>query len=190
MNFHKLVLIGLLFQFLDFNISSIDLIPDFVGFIIVAYAFSKVKVPYAALGMYCSVLLSISSFMEMFQGKTQTTSFYGAVDLWLQILFIVIGLIEILQLACIFYVSNKAVKIESSIFPTLFISAQILMQLVFAFGIHAPFDNAGIFLIPIVFIFFFFYMYFVIFLWKRKNIEKKMYKEMQVELDSLNNSIR
>ena len=81
MNFHKLVLIGLLFQFLDINIDVVDIMPDFVGLIIVAYAFSKIKVRYAALGMYCSVLLSISSFIEMFQEKTQTTSFYGAVDL-------------------------------------------------------------------------------------------------------------
>ena len=181
MNFHKLVLIGLLLQFLDFNINSIDLIPDFVGFIIIAYAFSKVKVPYAALGMYCSVILSISSFMEMFQEKTQTTSFYGAVDLWLQILFIVIGLIEILQLACIFYVSNKVVKIESSIFPTIFISAQILVQLFTSLGIHLHFDVLEGFIISMLILFFFFYMYFVIFLWRRKNIEKKMYEEMQAE---------
>lgn len=183
MNFHKLVLIGFLFRFLDINIGVVDIVPDFVGFIIVAYAFSKIKVRYAALGMYCSVLLSISSFIEMFQEKAHTTSFYGAVDLWLQIVLIVIGLIEILYLACIFYVSNKVVKIENSVFPTLFISAQILMQLVFAFGIHFPFDQAGIFLIPIVLILFFFSIYFVVFLWKRKNIEKKMYEEMQAESD-------
>ncbi len=90
--------------------------------------------------MYCSVILSISSFIEMFQEKTHTTSFYEAVDLWMQILLIVIGLIDILHLACIFYVSNKIVKIENSVFPTLFISAQILMQLVSAFGMHFPFD--------------------------------------------------
>ncbi len=88
MNFHKLVLIGLLFQFLDINIGGIDIIPDFVGFIIIAYAFSKIKVPYAALGMYCSVILSISSFIEMWQ---QTTSFYESTNLWVQIIVIVIG---------------------------------------------------------------------------------------------------
>ena len=64
MNFHKLVLIGLLLQFFDINIVGIDIIPDFVGFIIIAYAFSKRKVRYAALGMYCSVILSIASFFS------------------------------------------------------------------------------------------------------------------------------
>ena len=181
MNFHKLVLISLLFQFLDINIGGIDIMPDFVGFIIVAYAFSKIKVRYAALGMYCSVILSISSFVEIFQEKTHTTSFYGAVDLWLQILFIVIGLVDILHLACIFYVSNKIVKIESSVFPTLFISAQILVQLFTSLGMHLPFDVLEQFTISMLIIFFFFYIYFIVFLWKRKNIEKKMYEEMQAE---------
>ena len=55
------------------------------------------------------------------------------------------------------------------------------MQLVATFSMHFPFDEAGLFLIPIVFILFFFYIYFVVFLWKRKNIEKKMYEEMQAE---------
>ena len=181
MDFHKLVLIGLLFQFLDINIDVVDIMPDFVGLIIVAYAFSKIKVRYAALGMYCSVILSISSFIEMFQEKTHTTSFYGAVDLWMQILFIAIGLVDILQLACIFYVSNKIVKIESSVFPTVFISAQILVQLFTSFGMHLPFDVLEGFTISMLILFFFFYIYFVVFLWKRKNIEKKMYEEMQAE---------
>ena len=181
MNFHKLVLIGLLFQFLDINIGVVDIMPDFVGLIIIAYAFSKIKVPYAALGMYCSVLLSISSFIEMFQEKTQTSSFYEVGDLWMQILFIVIGLVDILYLACIFYVSNKIVKIESSVFPTLFISAQILVQLFTSFGMHLPFDVLEGLTISMLILFFFFYMYFIVFLWKRKNIEKKMYEEMQAE---------
>ena len=181
MNFHKLVLIGLLFQFFDINIVGIDIIPDFVGFIIITYAFSKIKVPYAALGMYCSVILSISSFLEMFQEKTHTTPFYGAVDLWLQILFIVISLVDILHLACIFYVSNKVVKIENSVFPTIYISAQILVQLFTSFGMHLPFDVLEGFTISMLILFFFFYIYFIVFLWKRKNIEKKMYKEIQAE---------
>ena len=176
MNFHKLVLIGLLFQFLDLNIGRIDIIPDFVGFIIITYAFSKIKVPYAALGMYCSVILFISSFLEMFQEKTHTTSFYGTVDLWLQIVFIVIGLVNILQIACVFYVSNKIVKIENSIFPTIFISAQILVQLFTSLGMHLPFDVLEEFVLSMLVLFFFFYIYFIVFLWKRKNIEKNMYQ--------------
>ena len=181
MNFHKLVLIGLLFQFLDLNIGRIDIVPDFVGFIIITYAFSKITVPYATLGMYCSVILSISSFIEMFREKTQTTSLYEPVDLWMQLLLIVIGLVNILYFACIFYVSKEILKMDNDTFPKLFIGAQILMQLVVAFGMHLPLDEVGVFLIPIVFVLFFFYIYFVVFLWKRKNIEKKMYEEMQVQ---------
>lgn len=179
MNFHKLILIGLLFQFLDINI-GIDLIPDFIGFIIIAYAFSKADVPYAALGMYCSIILSISSFIEMFLEKTQTFSLYEAVDLWVEILFIVVGLVNILYFACIFYVSNKIVKIENHIFPKVFIGAQILMQLFYSFGMHLPFNEFGYSLIPAAIVLLVLIIYFVVFLWKRKNIEKKMYEEMQV----------
>ena len=119
----------------------------------------------------------------MFQEKTHTTTFYGAIDLRLQIVFIVIGLVDILQLACIFYVSNKIVKIESSVFPTIFISAQILVQLFTSLGMHLPFDVLEQFTISMLILFFFFYIYFVVFLWKRKNIEKKMYEEMQAQAD-------
>lgn len=176
MNFHKLVLIGVLFQFLDINIGVIDIIPDFIGFIIIAYAFSKIKVPYAALGMYCSVLLSITAFLEMFQEKTQSFSVYEAVNLWVQILFIVIGLVDILYFACIFYVSNKIVKIENSIFPILFISAQILVQLFTSLGMHLPFNVLEGFIMSMLILFIFFYIYFVVFLWKRKNMEKSIWK--------------
>ena len=177
MNFHKLVLIGLLFQVFDINI-VIDIIPDFIGFIIIAYAFSKRKVRYASLGMYCSVILTISSFIEMWQ---QTISFYESTNLWVEIIAVVISSVNILYFACIFYVSKEILKIDNGIFPKLFIGAQILMQLVVTFSMHFPFDKAGLFLIPIVFILFFFYIYFVVFLWKRKNIEKKIYKEIQAE---------
>ena len=177
MNFHKLVLIGLLFQVFNINI-VIDIIPDFIGFIIVAYAFSKRKVRYAALGMYCSVILSIASFIEMVQGKTQTVFSYEAFNLWMEILAIVISLITILYFACIFYVSNRIVKIESTIFPTIFISGQIVVQLLPSLWMHLPFGALNWLILFMVLLFFCFVIYFVIFLWKQKNIEKKMYEEM------------
>ena len=177
MNFHKLVLIGFLFQVFDINI-VIDIIPDFVGFIIIAYAFSKRQVCYATLGMYCSVILSIASFIEMFQGKTQTFFSYEAFNLWMEILAIVISLINILYLACIFYVSNQVVKIESNVFPTLFIGAQIVVQLLPSLWMHLPFGVLDWFILFMVLLFFCFIIYYFIFLWKRKNIENKMYEEM------------
>ena len=101
MNFHKLILIGTIFIFFDINI-GIDFVPDFVGFIIVAYAFSKQNIPYATLGLSCSLLLTVSSFIEMFQVQTQSFYFYGYVELWMQLVYIVVGLINILYFASIF----------------------------------------------------------------------------------------
>lgn len=174
MNFHELILIGLLFQFFDINI-VIDIIPDFVGFIIIAYAFSKRKVPYAALGMYCSVILSIASFIEMWQ---QTTSFYESTNLWAQIIVIIISSINILSIACIFYVSKEILKMDNGVFPKLFIGLQLFLHLFNTFAMHLPGYELGLVSIVIMLILFFFYIYFVVFLWRRKNIEKNMCEEM------------
>lgn len=178
MNFHELILIGLLFQFFDINIVGIDIIPDFVGFIIIAYAFSKRKVPYAALGIYCSVILSIAAFIEMWQ---QTTSFYESTNLWTQIIVIVISSFNILYFACIFYVSKEILKMDNGIFPKLFIGLQLFLHLFNTFTMHLPGYEWGFVSIVIMLVLFCFYIYFVVFLWKRKNIEKKMYEEMQAE---------
>ena len=171
MNFHKPILIGTLFIFFDLNI-GIDFVPDFIGFIIVAYAFSKINVPYATLGLSCSLLLTVFSFIEMFQVQTQSFYFYGSVDLWMQLVDIVIGLVNILYFACIFYVSNKMLKIENSIYPKVFIDTQILFQLFTRVGLHLPFDVFEDFMLVLFIPYFFIYIYIFVFLWKRKNIEK------------------
>lgn len=175
MNFHKLILIGLLFQVFDINIVGIDIIPDFVGFIIMVYAFSKRTVRYAKLGMYCSLILSIASFIEIWQ---QTISFYESTNLWAQIVVIVISSINILSIACIFYVSKEIVKMDNGVFPKLFIGLQLFLHLFNTFAMHLPGYELGFVSIVIMLILLFFYIYFVVFLWKRKNIEKKMYEEM------------
>ena len=175
MNFHELILIGLLFQFFDINIVGIDIIPDFVGFIIMVYAFSKRKVRYAKLGMYFSVILSIASFIEMWQ---QTTSFYESTNLWAQIIVIVISSFNILYFACIFYVSKEILKMDNGIFPKLFIGLQLFLHLLNTFAMHFPGYELGFVSIVIMLILLVLYIYFVVFLWKRKNIEKEMYEEI------------
>ena len=177
MNFHKLILIGTIFIFLDINI-GFDVVPDFVGFIIVAYAFSKINVPYATLGLSCSLLLMLSSFIEMFQVQTQSIYFYGYVNFWMQFVFIAIGLVTILYYACIFYVSNKMLKIENSIFPKVFIGAQILIQLFTTLGLYLPYDVLMSFTLLIFILYFFIYIYYFVFLWKRKNMEKGISEAM------------
>ncbi|WP_332646625.1 hypothetical protein [Lysinibacillus sp. 54212] len=171
MNFHKLVLIGVV-------CIGIALIPDFIGLLIFARAFSKVDVPYAKLGMYCSILLSIYVFIEMFQVKNEGVFFYETGNIWEQIIYVAISLIYILNYACIFYVSNEIVKIEKSIFPKIFIGAQILFLLVTELWMHLPIDIVAeyyfITIIPIIV----FYIALIVFLWKRKNMERALYTEM------------
>lgn len=176
MNFHKLVLIGVLFQFIDINI-GIEILPDFIGFLIIAYAFSKVAVSYGKLGMYCSIVLSISSFFDMFLQNNQGIYLYEA-DFWIQLVNLAVSLFTIIYFACIFIVSNEILKIKKSSFPKIFIGAQIVMELLIAAGMHIPFNELELFYILILIPFFFLYIAFILFLWKRKNVEKELYKEM------------
>lgn len=177
MKFHELILIGLLFQFFDINFGPIDIIPDFIGYLIIVNAFSKVKAQHAKLGMFSAALLSIPSII----GIVQPEFFAPSANLALQIASIFIGLLTILYIACIFSVSKEILHGEESLFPTLFISAQLLAQLFTSIGMHLAVDLYEGFLIFTSILLFGFYIYFIVFLWKRKNKENALFDEEIVE---------
>lgn len=177
MKFHELILIGLLFQFFDINFGAFDIIPDFIGFLIIVNAFSKVHAQYANLGMLCAALLSITSIIGMAQPKL----FAPSASLSLQIFTILIGLLTILYLACIFSVSKEILRGEESMFPTLFISAQLIVQLFSSIGMHLDVNLYENFVIATSVLLFGFYIYFIVFLWKRKNKENALFNEEIVD---------
>lgn len=177
MNFHKRALIALLLQFIDINLGEFDILPDFIGYLIMVFAFSKLTIPYAKMGMYCAVLLSIHSFIEIFQPKTQGLYLYEPVNLWLQVVMIIIGLLYIVYLACIFYASKEILQDETRIFPKLFIGMHILSLLLTSVGIHLNYDEVEGFILIWIGIYLLFYIYFIGYLWRRKNRERSLQKK-------------
>lgn len=177
MNFHKRALIALLFQFVDINLGQFDILPDFIGYLIMVFAFSKLTIPYAKMGMYSAVLLSIQSFIELFQPKTQGIYLYEPVNLWLQVVMIVIGLLYIVYLACIFSISKEILQGETRNFPKLFIGMHILSLLLTSVGIHLNYDEVDDFVLIWLGIYLLFYIYFIGYLWRRKNREKSLEKK-------------
>ena len=174
MNFHKLIIIGVLFQFFDINFGTFDIFPDFIGFIIIVYAFSKVEAQYAKLGTLCATVLAITSLM----GLGLPEMFVPSANLALQIVTILNGLLTILYLACIFSVSKEILRGEESMFPTLYINLQLIFLLFSSVGMHFPVEVYEILVLLIGVLLFAFYIYFIIFLWKRKNKESALLDEV------------
>lgn len=174
MNFHEFILIGVLFQFFDINIGTFDVIPDFVGFLMIAYAFSRAKARYAKLGMWCAAMLSISSLVEVVWPSLLEDS----VNLWLQILAIILGLVTILYFACIFSVSKDILQGEDSRFPIVFISVQLVVELFTSIGMHLSLGISEGLMIVVMVLLFGFYIYFIVFLWQRVKRERVLLEEV------------
>ncbi|MEK3765515.1 MULTISPECIES: hypothetical protein [unclassified Solibacillus] len=174
MNFHKLIIIGVLFQFFDINFGNFDIFPDFIGFIIIVYAFSKVEAQYAKLGNLCATVLAVTSLMGIWLPEM----FVPSANLALQIVAILNGLLTILYLACIFSVSNEILRGEESMFPTLYINLQLIFLLFSSVGMHFPVEVYEILGLSSAALLFVFYIYFIIFLWKRKNKEYALLDEV------------
>ncbi|MCH7323385.1 hypothetical protein LZ480_16035 [Solibacillus sp. MA9] len=184
MNFHRRIVISMLFLFIDFNINGFDIIPDFIGYVIVAFAFSKLTVPYAAVGMYCAVPLMINSFVELFLPKTQGLYLYEPVAFPMQVVQIAIGLLYIFYLACIFSVSKEIVPTKKSIFPKLFIGLHLLTQLLISVGIHLNINEVENYIPIWIFIYLLFYVFFFGFLWRREYIELELQQKNKQPLPS------
>ncbi|MBD8036274.1 hypothetical protein H9635_05920 [Solibacillus sp. A46] len=174
MNFHKLIIIGVLFQFFDINFGNFDIFPDFIGFIIIVYALSKVNAQYTNLGMFCATILAVMSIMGIVLPEMVVPS----ANLALQIVAILNGLLTILYLACIFSVSKEILRGEESMFPTLYISLQLIFLLFSSVGMHFPLEVYEILGLSSTVLLFFFYIYFIVFLWKRKNKESALFDEV------------
>ncbi|WP_274310119.1 hypothetical protein [Solibacillus daqui] len=184
MNFHRRIVIGVLFQLIDLNISGIDIIPDFIGYLITGFALSKLKVPYAAMGMYCAVLLTVSSFVELFLPKTQGMYLYEPVAFPMQVVTIAIGLLHIFYLACIFSVSKEIVPTKKNVFPMLFIGMHLLTQLLISVGIHLNVNEVENYIPIWIFIYLLFYVFFFGFLWRREYIELELQQKNKQPLPS------
>lgn len=175
MNFHKRVFIGALFQILDINIGTFDILPDFVGFLIVAYAFSKMNFPYASAGTIFSISLAALSVISIFRPFNMNLVMNPSYDLNMQLVSVAFGMLNIGYFACVFAVSKEIVRGDSSRFPQLFIGFELFAQLWTSLVIHVLGNvllASGMFILMLSIIL---HIYFFIYIWKRKKLEDELH---------------
>lgn len=177
MNFHKRILIGAIFQFLDFNLGWIDILPDFIGFIIAATAFSKLKWKYAQLGFNLSLTLSALSLGQVFFPQPVNMLMMTEYTWTAEIIGLAYGVLSLFYFACVFTVSKQILSGEASRFPPLFIGVQLLSLLWPVLFLHSSLtvvEPLGIILIVLTIIALIGYF---IFFWRRKNLEQELIEE-------------
>lgn len=179
MNFHKLVFIGLLFQFFDFKLGDFDIIPDFIEYAIVAYGFSNLDYRYAKAGLISALLLMVFSIIGIFYPPLTGEN---AHSLSLTITSTLIGMLTIFYFACIFAVSNQIVQDHSRKFPTVFLAGLIIVNFTASLSMHLSLKSGGTLVLLILVVFFICYVYLFIFLWKRIALEDTRRAEKSTDL--------
>lgn len=177
MNFHKRILIGSIFIFLDFNLGWIDILPDFVGFIIAATAFSNLKWKYAQLGFNLSLTLSALSLVQVFFPQPTDMLMMTDYNWTAELIGLAYGVFSLFYFASVFAVSKQILSGETSRFPSFFIGVQLLSLLWPVLFLHSSLSVAeplGIILIVLTVIALIGYF---IFFWRRKNMEQELIEE-------------
>lgn len=164
MNFHKLVFIGLIYQFFDFDINGFDILPDFIEYAIVAYAFAKLNYRYAKVGKLTSLLLMILSFISIFTPEVIESTSASLAFTVSGTLFVVMN---IFYFACIFAVSNQLVQDSSRKFPKVFIALLILTSFSVSLAVHLPVNAGNTLLLVTLGVSLIGYIYLFVFIWKR-----------------------
>lgn len=179
MNFHKLILIGMFFIVLDLNIDRFDIIPDFIGYFVIANAFSKVDMRESKIGMVAALVAAVLAFGPILYPMEPTGLVILPYSLSLQIFSIVTGLLSLVVYISLFSVSKKIVH-EESRFPALFISMEMVIQLWTTFAILLPMEIVETVSIVIIVIGIGIYIYLIWFLSHRKNMEREFYPQKRV----------
>lgn len=126
MNFHKRVLIGSAFHIFDFTIGFFDVLPDFIGFLLIASAFSFYSTKEANQGMVLSFVLVMTSLIQLMIPLPNMGLTMAPFDGYIGILMIVVGALTILHFGYIFLVSNQILSNEDVKFPNMFMIVQLV----------------------------------------------------------------
>lgn len=176
-NFHKTVFIGALLVFIDINIQAVDIVPDIFGYFMIAYAFSKRPVRYAKLGEICSILLAVAVIIPFFVPQSLSYSVSQ------EVFTIFMAVINVLNFACIFAVSQAIVQAERSVFPRLFIGTLLVIQLILVFISPMSIGTAEVVTVFVILILMLvLHIYFLIFIWGRKKLEEQMQEGASLEV--------
>lgn len=172
MNFHKRVLLGSLLVAFDFNVNAIDVLPDFLGFFLIATAFDSVKTKEAQVGRTISLVLAIISFILLFV-RLEPTGYLVLYSFYPFVIESVIGALIILQLAYVFIVSTQRLPELGTGIPKVFLGAQLFIYVATGLTPHFTASEAGTWVIGLVVGSVVCYMYYFGFLWKRKSFERE-----------------
>ncbi|WP_342527930.1 hypothetical protein MKY84_04075 [Chryseomicrobium sp. FSL W7-1435] len=172
MNFHKRVLLGSLVVVFDFNIDRIDVLPDVLGFFLIATAFDSVKTREALIGKTISLVLAIISFILLFT-RLQPIGFPVLYSLYPVLVESIVGALIILQLAYVFIVSTQRLPELGTGIPKVFLGAQLFIYAATGLTPHFTTSDAGSWVIGLLVISIICYIYYFGFLWKRKSFERE-----------------
>lgn len=174
MNFHRWIFAGTILQFIDINIGIMDISPDILGFIVIAIAFANLKETYAQLGFYTAILLSVTSFAEIMYVHL-TNGFVPFTFNWTMAwVELISGSFQIILFACVFAVSKQIIKNETSRFPQVFLTIQLVLLLWPITLLHSTGNAVQFFSFVMVGVGVVLMIGYFIFLWRRKNMEQEL----------------
>lgn len=183
-NFHKWILIGLLFILLDIWI-VVDILPDFLGVFFIAYAFAKAEGTHAKWGFWCAVVLGALLMPSVLEDVASTPEKY--LPTWVFITNKVITYLYIFIYAALFFVSSERVG-EKKIgkIAIIFIALQMLIV---TWGIVSPHISYSIrqqlesFILLTIVIFAIIYIACIVRIWKRIKLEDSFMKMNQKDVE-------
>lgn len=134
--FHRRWIWGFLFIFLDINI-FIDWLPDFIGWIFIAAAFSEGKGEAAAWGKWSAVVAAGLSMPLVFQGISALPE--SEIPVWLHVIYFALPFAEFLAYAAFFMISNTLLeRRRRSIFSHVFLGFLLVWMLWQHVYMHFP----------------------------------------------------
>lgn len=171
-NFHKWVLIGLLFILLDIWI-FVDILPDFLGVFFLAYAFAKAEGTNAKWGFWCAVVLGLLLMPSVLEDVATTPEKY--LPAWVFMINNVIPYLYIFVYAAVFFVSSERVGEEKiGKLAVIFITLQMLIVTWGIVFLHIPYpilQQLNIFIVLTVVISAVLYIACIVRFWKRIKLE-------------------
>ena len=171
MNYHQLIVIALIILLIDINIGGVDIIFDFIGYLIIAIAFFKTPHPHSKTGGILSLLLSIYTVYEIFILNQSLLLIEERFEMSNEIISIFASIASIINFVCIISVSNTLVQETNRLFPKIFIGTLILFEVFVSFIFFMPIEIAEILLLIFAIFLFILHIWFIVFIWKRRKLE-------------------
>lgn len=174
MNFHKRVLIGSIFHIFDFTIGFFDILPDFIGFLVIASAFSVHSTREANKGLILSLILVMTSLIQLMIPIPNMGLTMPPFDGYLGVLMIIAGALTILHFGYIFIVSNQILSDQDAKFPKVFMIVQLVNFALLGLVVHVTSSVALTISLLSIGLSVLSMIYFFIALIQRKNLENQL----------------